>query len=177
MQLFKNLKLVSADFRSHQSKMAFVVNKGNIAWIGPQSKVPKNLKIKKTTDLKNKLVFPSFIECHTHTIFAGSRAAEFEMRNQGVSYQEIAQKGGGILSTMKATRLASVKDLTAITQKRVNNFLKQGVSTLEIKSGYALDLKNEVKVLEILKKSGAKEIIKSKTNTATEIGLNAFLEN
>jgi imidazolonepropionase len=159
MQLFKNLKLVSSDFRSQQSKMAFVVNTGNIEWIGPQSKIPKNFKIKKTTDLKNKLVFPSFIECHTHTVFAGSRAAEFEMRNQGVSYQEIAEKGGGILSTMRATRLASAKELTVLTQKRVNNFLKQGVSTLEIKSGYALDLKNEVKVLEILKKIKGPRIV------------------
>jgi imidazolonepropionase len=159
MQLFKNLELVSSDFRSQQSKMAFVVNNGIIEWIGPQSKIPKNFKIKKSTDLKNKLVFPSFIECHTHTVFAGSRAAEFEMRNQGVSYQEIAEKGGGILSTMRATRLASAKELTVLTQKRVNNFLKQGVSTLEIKSGYALDLKNEVKVLEILKKIKGPRIV------------------
>jgi imidazolonepropionase len=159
MQLFKNLELVSSDFRSQQSKMAFVVNNGIIEWIGPQSKVPKNLKIKKTIDLKNKLVFASFIECHTHTVFAGSRAAEFEMRNQGISYQEIAEKGGGIVSTMKATRLASAKELTVLTQKRVNNFLKQGVSTLEIKSGYALDLNNEVKVLEILKKIKGPRIV------------------
>ncbi len=157
--LFKNFKLVDSAFKSHQSKMAFVVEKGIIKWIGPQNKVPKNFKISKTNDLKNRLVFPSFIECHTHTIFAGSRAEEFELRNQGVSYSEIAKRGGGILSTMKATRKASVPDLLISTQNRVNAFLNQGVSTLEIKSGYALDLKNEVKTLEILKKIKGPRII------------------
>lgn len=152
MILFKNLRLVDSEFKGHQSKMAFVVLNGVIQWVGSQNKVPKSYKIKKQIDLKNKLVFPSFIECHTHTVFAGSRAEEFELRNQGVSYLEIAEKGGGILSTMRATRKASAPELLKLTQKRVNEFLRQGVSTVEIKSGYALDLKNEVKMLEILKK-------------------------
>jgi len=159
MQLFKNSKLVNADFKSHQSKMAFIVNNGLIEWVGSQNKVPKHYKISKAVDLKNKLVFPSFIECHTHTIFAGSRAAEFELRNQGISYLEIAQKGGGILASMSATRKAPAGELLKLTQARVNNFLNQGVSTLEIKSGYALDLKNEVKMLEILKKIKGPQII------------------
>lgn len=157
--LFKNLKLVDPDFKSHQSKMAFVVNNGIIQWIGSQNKVPKEYKINKTIDLKNKLVFPSFIECHTHTVFAGSRAEEFELRNQGTSYLEIAQKGGGILSTMKATRKASANELLRLAQARVDIFSKQGVSTLEIKSGYALDLKNEIKMLEILKKIKGPRIV------------------
>lgn len=139
--------------------MAFVIEKGIIQWIGSQNKVPSNLKVSKTIDLKNKLVFPSFIECHTHSVFAGSRAEEFELRNQGVSYLEIAKKGGGILSTMKKTRKASAKELTDLTQGRADNFLRQGVSTLEIKSGYSLDLKNEVKMLEILKKIKGPRII------------------
>ncbi|MEK6627079.1 MAG: imidazolonepropionase [Bdellovibrionota bacterium] len=159
MILFKNLKLVDSDFKGQQPKMAFVVNNGIIQWIGSQNKVPKEYKIKKSVDLKNKLVFPSFIECHTHSVFAGSRAEEFELRNQGISYLEIAQKGGGILSTMRATRQAPANELLRLTQERVDNFLKQGVSTLEIKSGYALDLKNEVKMLEILKKIKGPQII------------------
>lgn len=150
--LFKNIKLVDLNFKGFQPQQAFFVKKGVIQWIGPQNKVPKNIKIKKTVDLKNKLVLPSFIECHTHALYAGSRANEFEMRNQGVSYLDIAKKGGGILSTMKATRAASLKKITNITQERVNEFLKQGVSTLEIKTGYALDLENEIKCLEVLKK-------------------------
>jgi imidazolonepropionase len=139
--------------------MAMSVSDGRIEWIGPQAKIPKKIKYKKITDLKNQLVFPSFIECHTHTLFAGSRAEEFELRNNGVSYLEIAAKGGGILSTMKATRKASEKDLLALTQKRVDQFLKQGVSTLEIKTGYALDLKNEIKCLNVLKKLKGPRVI------------------
>ena len=150
--LFKNLKLVSADFKSHQEKMAFVVENGRFSWIGPQNKIPKKQKFQKEHDLKNQLVLPSFIECHTHSVFAGSRAEEFELRNTGVSYLEIAARGGGILSTMKKTRDESAANLIKKTQKHVDQFLKQGVSTLEIKSGYALDLKNEIKSLEVIKK-------------------------
>ena len=148
--LFRNLKLADENFRGHQDGMAFATIDGRISWIGPQNKIPVTLKNFKSVDLKNKLVFPSFIECHTHTVFAGSRAAEFEMRNQGLSYLEIAERGGGILSTMKATRAASKSQLLASSQARVNQFLRQGVSTLEIKSGYALDLKNEIKCLEVM---------------------------
>lgn len=158
-KIFKNFKLIDSEFKSHQSKMAFIIEKGIIKWIGSQNKIPKNFKSDKVIDLKNKLIFPSFIECHTHSVFAGTRAEEFEQRNQGVSYLEIAQKGGGILSTMRATRKASAKELTVLTQKRVDRFIEQGVSTLEIKSGYALDLKNEIKMLEVLKKIKGPRII------------------
>jgi imidazolonepropionase len=157
--LFRNFKLVDSDFKGHRESMAFLVGDGRIIWIGPQNKIPKDLKPYKETDLKKRLVFPSFIECHTHTLFAGSRAAEFEVRNQGVSYLEIAAQGGGILSTMKATRAASSAALLKITQQRVDAFLRQGVSTLEVKSGYALDLKNEIKSLEVMKKLKGPRIV------------------
>lgn len=149
-KLVFNFSLVSDNFDSHQSKMAMIVENGLISWIGPQSKIPKKVKFKSELDLKKKMILPAFIECHTHSVFAGSRADEFEMRNNGVSYLDIAKKGGGILSTMKKTRKASLNDLVETTQKRVNHFLKQGVATVEIKSGYALDLKNEIKTLEVL---------------------------
>lgn len=159
MTLFRNLRLVDSEFKSHTEKMAFVTEKGIIRWLGPQNKVPKTFKIRTNVDLKNSLVFPSFIECHTHSVFAGSRAEEFELRNRGATYLEIAQKGGGILSTMRATREASSKNLLSETQKRVDRFLKQGVSTLEIKSGYSLDLVNEVKLLSVVKKLEGPRII------------------
>lgn len=159
MTLFRNLRLVDSEFKSHSEKMAFVTEKGVIKWVGPQNKVPKVFKIRKDFDLKNNLVFPSFIECHTHSVFAGSRAEEFELRNRGATYLEIAQRGGGILSTMKATREASGKTLLIETQKRVDRFVGQGVSTLEIKSGYALDLANEVKLLNVTKKLKGPRII------------------
>jgi imidazolonepropionase len=151
-KLVFNFSLVNDNFDGHQPKMAMIIDKGLISWIGPQNKIPKKIKFKSKLDLKKKKIFPAFIECHTHSVFAGSRADEFEMRNTGVSYLEIAKKGGGILSTMKKTRAASVNELLATTQERVNNFLKQGVATVEIKSGYALDLKNEIKTLEVIRK-------------------------
>jgi len=159
LQLFKNCRLASPDFKTVEAKSAMVVKDGVVQWTGPQTKVPKNLKFKKVTDLKSKLVFPSFIECHTHTLFAGSRADEFEMRNNGVSYTDIAAKGGGIISTMKHTRGASEKTLLQLTQKRVDSFLRQGVSTLEIKTGYALDMKNEIKCLNVIKRLKGPRII------------------
>lgn len=137
-------------FNGQMPKMAMIVEAGLITWLGQQSKIPKKIKFNKETDLKGKKIFPSFVECHTHTVFAGSRADEFELRNNGVSYLEIAKKGGGILSTMKQTRKASKNELLASAKTRVDHFLKQGVSTIEIKSGYALDLKNEIKSLEVI---------------------------
>lgn len=157
--LFKNFRLVNAEFTANQAKSAMVVANGVIQWVGLQGQVPRHLKFKKSHDLQNHLVFPSFIECHTHTLFAGSRAEEFELRNNGVSYLEIAQRGGGILSTMKATRAAQPSELLRITQQRVDRFVEQGVSTLEIKSGYALDLKNELKSLQVMQRLQGPRIV------------------
>lgn len=134
---------------------AIVIEKDKIAWVGPQKKLPREFARKKTLrdyDMKGRTVLPGFIECHTHLIFSGDRAAEFEMRNQGVSYQEIAAKGGGILSTMKKTRASSLNDLVKTGQKRLDHFVSQGVTTVEIKSGYALNLKDELKMLQAAQK-------------------------
>lgn len=136
-------------------KQALLIEKDKIAWIGPTGKIPKEWSRKKNIqekDLKGCTVLPGFVECHTHLIFSGDRAAEFEMRNQGISYQEIAAQGGGILSTMQKTRSSSLAQLTTAGQKRVNHFISQGVTTLEIKSGYALNLKDELKVLQAIQK-------------------------
>lgn len=131
------------------NQAAIVVEKGRIVWIGPSKKIPRKFSTHslQEVDLKGKTVLPGWVECHTHTVFMGDRAAEFEMRNQGVSYQEISAKGGGILSTMRKTREASLTELTARTQKRLDQFIAQGVTTIEIKSGYALNLKDELKTL------------------------------
>ena len=134
------------------SKAAMLVENGKIAWVGPQKSLPKTKGRKpKEVDLKGATVIPGLVECHTHSLFAGSRSEEFEMRLQGVSYQEIAKRGGGILSTMRATREASVMNLKQLTQKRVDGFARQGVTTLEIKTGYALDEKNEIKSLKTIR--------------------------
>ncbi|WP_413612453.1 imidazolonepropionase [Bdellovibrio sp. HCB-110] len=138
-----------------QLQSSILIEKDRIAWMGPHKKLPKEFAKKKSLqeiNMKGKTVLPGFVECHTHLIFAGDRAAEFEMRNQGVSYQEIAARGGGILSTMKKTRGASLVDLTKWGQERANHFISQGVTTLEIKSGYALNLKDELKMLQAAQK-------------------------
>lgn len=139
---------------------AFVVDKGRFIWIGENKKIPKNFaRHAKEVNLDKATVLPGFTECHTHLVFAGSRAQEFELRNQGMSYQEIAARGGGIISTMKATREASKAQLTHLAKERVQNFIRQGVTTLEIKSGYALDLKNEIKTLDVINNLGPIQIV------------------
>ncbi len=150
-KLFYNLNTVNSDFTEFQKKQALLVDhKGVLIWTGPQSVALKKFKTTPTVDLKNKNILPAFVECHTHTVFAGSRSDEFELRNSGISYLEIAKKGGGILSTMKKTREASHNLLLQSAKQRVDRFVNQGVATLEIKSGYALDLKNEIKMLEVI---------------------------
>jgi imidazolonepropionase len=147
--LFYNCKLIHSDFKGHDKNQAFLVSKERIVWMGSKNKIPKKYVVQKEFNLGNKLVFPSFVECHTHTVFAGDRSEEFELRNNGMSYLDIAARGGGILSTVKKTREISKKKLIELSQSRVNEFLRQGVSTLEIKSGYGLDLNSEIKMLEV----------------------------
>lgn len=98
-------------------------------------------------DCQNKLVTPGLIDCHTHIVHAGNRAAEFEMRLQGASYQEIANNGGGIVSTVSATRAASGQQLVDESRPRLQRLMSEGVTTVEVKSGYGLDTDNEIKML------------------------------
>jgi len=128
---------------------SIIVENGIINDILPNS----SLKINSSDiiiDLKEKLVLPGLIECHTHSAFAGSRADEFRMRLAGESYEEIANKGGGINTTVKAVREASIEELINLLLKRVKYFISQGVTSLEIKSGYGLDYENELKLLQTI---------------------------
>jgi imidazolonepropionase len=138
---------------------AIAVQDGKIVWIGLNKKIPLEFKKWKEIDLKKSTVLPGFNECHTHSLFAGSRSEEFEMRLQGASYQEIASRGGGILSTMRHTRATSPAKLAATTAARVQEFIRQGVTTVEIKTGYALDLKNEIKCLKVIQSLQAPRVI------------------
>ncbi|OQW46842.1 MAG: imidazolonepropionase [Proteobacteria bacterium SG_bin7] len=133
---------------------ALVASGTRILWAGKLKEIPKKLLKgkRKSISLNGKVVMPGFVECHTHSLFGGNRAHEFEMRNQGATYQEIASKGGGILSTVRATRAASDRDLMVSLNKHVLEFVRQGVTTLEVKSGYGLNHKEEIRLLSLINK-------------------------
>ena len=129
---------------------AIALKDGKIAWLGQQQDLPEfDALSTPVLSAKGKWMTPGLIDCHTHLVFGGSRAQEFEMRLQGISYQEIAAQGGGIVSTVKATRNASTEELFVAANKRLQTLFKEGVTTIEIKSGYGLDLENELKMLEV----------------------------
>ncbi len=128
-------------------RAAIFLSGDEISWIGPQKDLPKIPKDSELVSLSGRWVTPGLIDCHTHLAFAGNRAHEFELRLQGASYEEIAAKGGGILSTVTATRNSSLEDLVRENKHRLQNWLQEGVTSLEIKSGYGLDLQNERKQL------------------------------
>ncbi|MBC6625128.1 imidazolonepropionase [Pseudomonas sp.] len=124
-----------------------------IEWVGPRSQAP-TADYAQVHDLQGAWVTPGLIDCHTHTVFGGNRSGEFEQRLEGVSYAEIAAKGGGIASTVRATRAASEDELFLCAEKRLRSLLRDGVTTVEIKSGYGLDLANERKMLRVARRLG-----------------------
>ena len=126
---------------------AIVVDADKIVWTGPQSDLPAEYAHLPAHDLQTRLVTPALIDCHTHIVFGGHRAAEFEMRLNGASYAEIARAGGGILSTVTATRAASGAELLQAARARANQMAASGTATIEIKSGYGLTLADELKML------------------------------
>lgn len=132
---------------------AMVTANSLIEWIGPRSEVP-TADYAQVQDLQGAWVTPGLIDCHTHTVFGGNRSGEFEQRLEGVSYAEIAAKGGGIASTVRATRAATEDELFASAEKRLRSLLRDGVTTVEIKSGYGLDLVNERKMLRVARRLG-----------------------
>ncbi len=133
---------------------AVVCDGTDISWIGPQAALPDGLGNSVEHDLGGALLTPGLIDCHTHLVYGGDRAAEFELRLQGASYEEIARSGGGIASTVAATRQASDRDLLAAATARAQSLLTQGVTTLEIKSGYGLSAEQEARCLRVARRIG-----------------------
>lgn len=128
---------------------AIAMEAGEIAWVGPEAGLPTQFQGFERHDLAGRLVTPALIDCHTHLVFGGNRAQEFEMRLNGASYEELARAGGGILSTVQATRAASEADLLAGALPRVDALMAEGVALIEVKSGYGLDHETELKMLRV----------------------------
>jgi imidazolonepropionase len=132
---------------------AMLVDGERIAWVKPMQQA-EMVSTAEVIDCQGRLVTPGLIDCHTHLVYGGDRADEFELRLEGASYEEIARKGGGILSTVNATRNASEAELLAQAAPRLEQLLREGVTTVEIKSGYGLDVDNEIKMLRVAQRLG-----------------------
>lgn len=143
---------------------AAVAMDGNrIAWAGPMADLPATYRALPEHDANGRLVTPGLIDCHTHAVFAGHRAVEFELRLNGASYEEIARAGGGILSTVTATRATSEDTLLALALPRVDQLIASGATTIEVKSGYGLTVTDELKMLRVARRIGLHRPVTVKT--------------
>ena len=154
--LIRNVRVVTcADDACTVSPPAFVaVAHGLIAGMGPTAKLDPNVPVRAELDGEGALLTPGLIDCHTHLVYAGDRSREFEMRLSGASYEDIARAGGGIVSTVRQTRDANPRDLQAQSARRLKNLMRHGVTTVEIKSGYGLNQKAELKMLQVARALG-----------------------
>ena len=143
---------------------AVVISAGLIQWVGPEKELPVEFNGLPEKDLDGRLLTPALIDCHTHLVYGGSRATEFELRLEGASYEEISRSGGGILSTVTATRTATEEELFSQSLPRFDALLAEGVGTVEIKSGYGLDLETEIKMLRVARKLGSERNVRVKTS-------------
>ena len=146
---------------------AILIEGDTIVWLGPRTDAPKA----ETLDFPGKLLTPGLIDAHTHLVFAGNRAAEFELRLQGASYEEIARQGGGILSTVTATRAATEDDLITQSLPRLDAMIAAGTTTVEIKSGYGLTIADELKMLRAARRLSA---LRPVTITTTHLAAHAI---
>ena len=129
---------------------AVVITDGRIIAVGHTSDILSAYSADHMLDATGKVVCPGFVDCHTHTVYAGDRVGEFEQRIAGATYMEILAAGGGILNTMRATRDTSQEDLTDLASARLDTMLRLGTTTVEIKTGYGLDTATELKMLGVI---------------------------
>jgi imidazolonepropionase len=141
---------------------AIAVRDGRIAWVGPETEAGAHRDLP-VRDFGGRLVTPALIDCHTHLVFGGDRAREFEMRLEGASYEEIARSGGGIVSTVRATREADEATLLAGALTRADALIAEGVATLEIKSGYGLEEATELRMLRVARAIGRERAVRVRT--------------
>jgi imidazolonepropionase len=156
LKLWKNCTLATMQMNARlpyglYENGALIVEDDTLLWVGSLDELPNAFSLRglQQLDANGALITPGLIDCHTHLVYGANRAAEFEMRLHGLSYEEIARSGGGIAATVKATREASIEELTTQSALRLEALLKEGVTTLEIKSGYGLSLEHERKCLQV----------------------------
>ncbi len=150
---------------------AIAVRDGRILYAGPEADMPRyQCSEEFTTDCAGRWITPGLVDCHTHIVYAGDRAREFELRLKGASYEEIARNGGGIVSTVKALRSVDEDELLRQTLPRVDALIAEGLTTLEVKSGYGLDLENERKSLRTARRLGK---VRDLSVTTTFLGAHA----
>ncbi len=142
---------------------AMGVRDGVIVWLGARAGLPADQPVTVTHDGGGKWLTPGLIDCHTHIVYGGNRSNEFEDRLNGVSYEEISKRGGGIVSTVKATRAASEDELFEQSSVRLARLLEEGVTTVECKSGYGLDLPTEAKILRVARRLGEQFPVRIRT--------------
>ena len=148
LTLWRHAHVVTCDEQSSvYSPGALLTEDATIRWVGAERDVPTGVRPARTVELAGRWVTPGLIDCHTHLVFAGQRAAEFARRTAGSSYADIAREGGGILATMRATRAAGEDALVDASRPRLESLLQEGVTTVEIKSGYGLELDAEARML------------------------------
>lgn len=167
-ELLTNLKLATmergADPYGLVDDGAVAVEDGRIAWRGPADAVPDDHSAWPRRDLDGRLVTPALVDCHTHIVYGGDRAREFEMRLEGMSYEDVARAGGGIFSTVEATRRTDPDALLAGALPRVDALIAEGVSTIEIKSGYGLDAETELAMLRTARRVAAERPVRVRTS-------------
>ena len=165
LTLWRNANIATCDEAGRMHSPGAVVTRGPLVeWVGDDAGLPAGIHPQRTIELAGRWITPGLIDCHTHLVFAGQRASEFARRTAGESYAGIARDGGGILGTVRATRAASEDELFEQSRPRLESMLREGVTTVEIKSGYGLDLESEAKMLRVARRLEAEHAVTVSTS-------------
>lgn len=181
MKTVSNVRIVNLDKKPRQATVSdpvsIVLDADRIAWIGPKVQLPERYHDAADTDFGGRLATAGLIDCHTHIVYGGDRAKEFQMRLEGASYEDIARAGGGIISSVNGTREASEDQLLAQALPRVDALLREGVTTLEVKSGYGLQIEAELKMLRVARRIGQQRPVSIRTTWLAAHALPAEYKN
>lgn len=181
MKTVSNVRIVNLDKKPRQATVSdpvsIVLDADRIAWIGPKAQLPERYHDAADTDFGGRLATAGLIDCHTHIVYGGDRAKEFQMRLEGASYEDIARAGGGIISSVNATREASEDQLLAQALPSVDALLREGVTTLEVKSGYGLQIEAELKMLRVARRIGQQRPVSIRTTWLAAHALPAEYKN